>query len=129
MCPQRTKLKTKNRRRDMDQICADKLPNNIDKRIAEATQPDEDKPALGQYFCLTCDLYFCNASALSDHQRRKPHKRRLKALQEEPHTQEDADWAAGVFPTKRFRVQNDPSNPEKLPSPKISLEPSYVAVD
>uniref|UniRef100_A0A183TCQ8 C2H2-type domain-containing protein n=1 Tax=Schistocephalus solidus TaxID=70667 RepID=A0A183TCQ8_SCHSO len=78
---------------------------------------------------LPCNLYFCNESALIDHRRRKPHKRRLKALQEEPHKQEDADWAAGVFPNKRLRVQNSPSNSEDLSSIKVALEPNYVAVD
>nr|CDS30163.2 zinc finger C2H2 type [Hymenolepis microstoma] len=109
--------------------------------IKEATKIDEDKPALGQYFCLPCDKYFCDEKALQTHLKQKPHKRRLKALETEPHSQEIADWAAGVGSRKRKRettpsiahklraLCEDPQIAESLNRGEISLDESYLAVD
>lgn len=44
-------------------------------------------------FCLR--RYFVNETSLNDHAKTKIHKRRLKALQMEPYTQEEANRAAG----------------------------------
>lgn len=85
--PRGSKLKTRNRKRDIDQIYEDSKPENTSKKVQEATVLDEDKPALGQYYCLPCDKYFCDGSTLEVHKKQKPHKRRLKALEEEPHSQ------------------------------------------
>ncbi|VDO04082.1 unnamed protein product [Rodentolepis nana] len=96
-------MKTKHRTKDLDQIYNDKQPENINRCINEATKIDEDKPALGQNFCMPCDKYFCDEKALQAHLKQKPHKRRMKALETEPHSQEIADWAAGVASRKRNR--------------------------
>ncbi|KAG5448893.1 Bud site selection protein 20 [Clonorchis sinensis] len=92
-----TRYKVKNRSRDIDQIYEDVKEENIVRRIAEATEPDEDLPALGQFFCVSCNKYFINERTLLVHKTGKPHKRRLKALVEQPHTQDDADFAAGLM--------------------------------
>ena len=54
-------LKTKRFRRDVDQIVLDDmLPENTEKLL---NQPlDEEKPGLGQFYCLHCSKYF-----ISDH--------------------------------------------------------------
>ncbi|GAA50555.1 tubulin alpha [Clonorchis sinensis] len=71
------------------QIYEDVKEENIVRRIAEATEPDEDLPALGQFFCVSCNKYFINERTLLVHKTGKPHKRRLKALVEQPHTQRE----------------------------------------
>ncbi|KAA3678007.1 uncharacterized protein DEA37_0008951 [Paragonimus westermani] len=80
-----------------DLIYEDVKDENIERRIAEATQPDEDLPGLGQYFCVSCSKHFINQTTLDVHRTSKPHKRRLRALREKPHTQDDADRAAGLL--------------------------------
>ncbi|KAM3187682.1 hypothetical protein ACTXT7_001795 [Hymenolepis weldensis] len=111
--PRGSNMKIKYRTRDLDQIYKDKQPENINRRIKEATEIDEDKPALGQNYCLPCDKYFCEEKALQAHLKQKPHKRRLKALETEPHSQQIADWAAGVGPRKRKREET-PTRPDKM---------------
>ncbi|CAH8582874.1 unnamed protein product [Schistosoma bovis] len=91
------RYKVKNRTRDIDQISSDLKEENFAKRVIEATEPDEDKPGLGQFFCIFCDKYFIDQITLDLHKKQKPHKRRLKSLDEPPHTQEDADLAAGIL--------------------------------
>ncbi|VDL57643.1 unnamed protein product [Hymenolepis diminuta] len=111
--PRGSNMKIKYRTRDLDQIYEDKQPENINRRIEEATKIDEDKPALGQNYCLPCDKYFCEEKALQAHLKQKPHKRRLKALETEPHSQQIADWAAGVGPRKRKREET-PTRSDKI---------------
>lgn len=48
---------------------------------------------------MPCSRYFISSSALGDHKRTKPHKKRVKEVSgERPHNQADADWAAGMGP-------------------------------
>ncbi|KAH9500643.1 hypothetical protein Btru_077182 [Bulinus truncatus] len=90
--PLKEKYKTKRRTRDLDQIHEDlKSPESLMKQAV-----DLDKPGAAQFYCLTCAKYFINDTALKDHFKSKPHKRRLKALETEPYTQEEADRAAGM---------------------------------
>ena len=66
-------------------------------RCARRVELDEDLPAHGQHFCTSCSRYFQSEEALRDHEKTKPHKRRIKALMgARPHNQADADWAAGM---------------------------------
>ncbi|KAL6273680.1 zinc finger protein 593 [Prunus avium] len=58
--------------------------------------PDQDLPGMGQFYCLHCDRYFNNAAVRDDHFKTKRHRRRVKLLMEAPHTQLDADLAAGM---------------------------------
>ncbi|KAK9920979.1 hypothetical protein M0R45_029513 [Rubus argutus] len=58
--------------------------------------PDEDLPGMGQYYCLHCDRYFANATVRDEHFKTKRHRKKVKQLMEAPHTQLDADLAAGM---------------------------------
>ena len=53
----RANLKTRNYRRDIDQVVLDDMqPENTEKLL---NQPlDEYKPGLGQYYCVPCAKYF-----------------------------------------------------------------------
>lgn len=51
---------------------------------------------MGSFECLPCSRYFANELALATHVRGKPHKRRLKTLEEAPYTVEESYRAAGV---------------------------------
>ena len=54
-------------------------------------------PGHGKHYCTPCAKYFVNARSLSDHEKTKPHKRRIKLLAgAQPHNQVDADWAGGM---------------------------------
>ncbi|KAK9805918.1 hypothetical protein WJX73_004911 [Symbiochloris irregularis] len=60
---------------------------------------DDELPAHGQHYCTPCSRYFVNEFALLTHDASKPHKRRVKLLQDTdnpPHTQRAADAAAGM---------------------------------
>ncbi|KAI3826175.1 hypothetical protein L1987_00220 [Smallanthus sonchifolius] len=58
---------------------------------------DEDLPGMGQYYCLHCDRYFANVAVRDEHFKTKRHKKRLKTMAgPAPHTQLDADLAAGM---------------------------------
>lgn len=50
---------------------------------------------MAQHGCLACSRYFATPVALETHLTGKPHKRRLKILQEEPYTIEESLRAAG----------------------------------
>lgn len=56
---------------------------------------DLEKPGFAQNYCLHCAKYFINLRALEDHFKTKVHKRRMKALEAEPFTQEESYLAAG----------------------------------
>jgi bud site selection protein 20 len=59
-------------------------------------------PGQGKHYCVSCARYFIGRDALATHQRSKPHKRRLKELLslkqqgKKPHSQADAERAAGM---------------------------------
>ncbi|KAH6825392.1 zinc finger family protein [Perilla frutescens var. hirtella] len=58
---------------------------------------DEDLPGMGQYYCLHCDRYFANVAVRDDHFKTKRHRKRVKIMMgPAPHTQLDADLAAGM---------------------------------
>jgi hypothetical protein len=67
-------------------------------RARRRTEHDEDTPGFGKFYCIPCAKYCQNATALADHEKSKPHKRRLKMLMTtaRPHNQLDADKAAGL---------------------------------
>ncbi|OXU26429.1 hypothetical protein TSAR_013806 [Trichomalopsis sarcophagae] len=84
-------------------IDADLKEENAIKLINQ--EVDFDKPGAAQNYCIHCARYFVDQKALHDHFKTKVHKRRLKALEEEPYTVEDSERAAGkgnfVQPKKR----------------------------
>lgn len=57
---------------------------------------DIEKPGAAQFYCIHCARYFIDNHALQEHFRTKVHKRRLKALELEPHTIEDSERAGGL---------------------------------
>ncbi|KAM0949669.1 putative transcription factor C2H2 family [Dioscorea sansibarensis] len=70
------------------------------KDILSSEKPlpvDEDLPGMGQFYCLHCDRYFANIEIRDEHFRSKRHKKRMKLMNgPAPHTQLDADLAAGM---------------------------------
>lgn len=69
--------KTKRRTKDVDQIYTEMEPQNIERTKREATKWDEDKPGLGQFYCISCAKYFINSDAMDAHVKTKPHKKRF----------------------------------------------------
>ncbi|MEW5319986.1 MAG: hypothetical protein WDW38_011094 [Sanguina aurantia] len=59
---------------------------------------DEDVPGYGKFYCVPCSRYFQSQVAHDDHDKTRPHKRRLKLLTTtaRPHNQQDADIASGM---------------------------------
>ncbi|KAI8380813.1 hypothetical protein BD560DRAFT_323812, partial [Blakeslea trispora] len=57
---------------------------------------DTDLPGLGQFYCVECARHFISENHLTEHLKSKLHKRRVKKLEDEPYTQEEADRAAGI---------------------------------
>ncbi|KAJ8623628.1 hypothetical protein MRB53_032158 [Persea americana] len=58
---------------------------------------DEDLPGMGQFYCLHCDRYFAKVSVRDQHFQTKKHKKRVKQMMgPAPHTQLDAELAAGM---------------------------------
>eukprot|EP00827_Trimyema_finlayi_P001991 TRINITY_DN1937_c0_g1_i1.p2 TRINITY_DN1937_c0_g1~~TRINITY_DN1937_c0_g1_i1.p2 ORF type:complete len:141 (+),score=52.00 TRINITY_DN1937_c0_g1_i1:33-425(+) len=80
--------KTKHYSRDIDQIYEDIKPEN--SKNYENLPFEEDKPGFGQFYCIPCAKHFINERALSDHQKEKTHKVRVKKLKEKPYTIEES---------------------------------------
>ncbi|CAN4117114.1 unnamed protein product [Withania somnifera] len=58
---------------------------------------DEDLPGMGQYYCIHCDRYFANVGVRDEHFKTKKHRKRVKMMMgPKPHTQLDAELAAGM---------------------------------
>ncbi|KAL1935736.1 hypothetical protein VTP01DRAFT_4876 [Rhizomucor pusillus] len=86
--------RTRNYKRDLDQVHEDIKPENAEKLKNQPLDPD--LPGLGQNYCVECARHFISPDALIEHVRGKYHKKRLKLLKEEPYTQAEADAAAGL---------------------------------
>ncbi|KKA27190.1 hypothetical protein TD95_002113 [Thielaviopsis punctulata] len=91
----RTITKTRRKTRDIDQIKADMLSA---KHLAQfmSTKAAEDLPGLGRHYCVECAKWFETEVSLVGHRKGKPHRRRVKALAEEPYTQKEAEAAVGI---------------------------------
>ncbi|KAJ5814659.1 Zinc finger protein bud20 [Penicillium riverlandense] len=61
----------------------------------KATKDAEDLPGLGRHFCVECSKWFESEYNLKAHTKGKNHKRRLRLLREEPHSQKIAEAAVG----------------------------------
>merc|ERR1712096_222194 len=90
-------------KRDIDQIILhDMIAENTSKLL---TQPiNEDKPGLGQHYCVPCARYFISQAGLHTHLKSKQHKKRFKVVTtEKPYTIEEAERAGGLWkpPTKK----------------------------
>ena len=88
--------KQKRYTRDIDQIVfTDMLPEETKKLLDQKC--DEDKPGLGQFYCVTCARYFISSTAQSQHLKTKEHKKRFKQCTTvEPYTIEESLRAAGM---------------------------------
>ncbi|EXJ90010.1 hypothetical protein A1O3_03078 [Capronia epimyces CBS 606.96] len=89
------RIKTKRRTRDLDQVKADlKSPKHLSQH--QNAKASEDLPALGAFYCIECAKYFSDSHNLNEHRRGKIHKRRVRMLKEEAHTQQLAEAAVGL---------------------------------
>eukprot|EP00193_Tetraselmis_chui_P000234 CAMPEP_0177760912 /NCGR_PEP_ID=MMETSP0491_2-20121128/5523_1 /TAXON_ID=63592 /ORGANISM="Tetraselmis chuii, Strain PLY429" /LENGTH=139 /DNA_ID=CAMNT_0019276849 /DNA_START=313 /DNA_END=728 /DNA_ORIENTATION=+ len=58
---------------------------------------DEDLPAHGQHYCISCSRYFVSNDALVKHCGTKSHKKRVKVLLgDKPHSKLDAELAGNM---------------------------------
>lgn len=91
----KSKSKTRRLTRSIDQIKADlTTPKHLTQY--KATKAAEDLPALGEFYCVECAKWFESEHNLLGHRASKVHKKRVKQLKEEAHTQQTADAAVGL---------------------------------
>ncbi|KAF1824797.1 uncharacterized protein K489DRAFT_387009 [Dissoconium aciculare CBS 342.82] len=87
--------KTRRHTRDLDQIHSDiNVPKHLEKFVA--TKAREELPGFGQFYCTPCAKWFESDLNFGKHEKGKPHRRRVKLLQEEPYSQKEAEAAAGL---------------------------------
>ena len=86
---------------------------------------DLEKPGFAQFYCLHCAKYFIDDQAMQSHFKTKVHKRRLKALEDEPYTIEESERAGGLgnykAPKKRTII-TQPSKTELAAGKKVKIE-------
>ena len=83
--------------RDIDQIVLDDCKPEETHKLKNQ-KPDEDKPGLGQNYCVPCARHFVTDSVLGLHKKTKEHKKRFKVLTKEmPYTHEESQKAAGMY--------------------------------
>lgn len=86
---------------------------------------DLDKPGFAQFYCIHCAKYFVNDHSIQAHFRTKVHKRRLKALELEPYSLEEAQRAAGHGNFKKAEkriIETQPSKEELAKGKKVKVE-------
>lgn len=83
---------------------------------------DFEKPGFAQNYCIHCAKYFIDEQAMKDHFRTKVHKRRLKALEDEPYSVEEAERAAGHGNYVAHKKRKMETQPEKGEDRKLVLE-------
>lgn len=81
--------------RDLDLIRSD-LRSTKHLTQHKESNAAEDLPALGQHYCIECAKWFEGEYNLAAHRRGKNHKRRVRMLKEEAHSQKAADAAVGL---------------------------------
>eukprot|EP00405_Crypthecodinium_cohnii_P002881 CAMPEP_0194748444 /NCGR_PEP_ID=MMETSP0323_2-20130528/2570_1 /TAXON_ID=2866 ORGANISM="Crypthecodinium cohnii, Strain Seligo" /NCGR_SAMPLE_ID=MMETSP0323_2 /ASSEMBLY_ACC=CAM_ASM_000346 /LENGTH=119 /DNA_ID=CAMNT_0039662679 /DNA_START=57 /DNA_END=416 /DNA_ORIENTATION=+ len=87
-------IATKKRTKDIDQVHDDlKVPEKFKPGVLER---DEDLPGMGQFYCIACARFFQTAEIKAVHEKSKLHKRRMQKAKDTPHTQRDAEMAAGM---------------------------------
>ncbi|OAV96535.1 hypothetical protein PTTG_00982 [Puccinia triticina 1-1 BBBD Race 1] len=122
--------KTKRYTRDLDQIALDmelaqairsvKPPKSgpesffvVPQNFGSTSHPtvtgdvDEDTSGCGQFPCVECARFFVDSRSLTEHQRGKVHKRRVKELAAGPYSLEEAMRAAGLGTDNRQRPAPD----------------------
>ena len=81
--------------RGLDEVHAD-LASKKHLQQHKDTHAPEDLPGFGQWYCVECAKWFESEPNLVSHAKGKTHKRRVKALKEEPYTQKEAEAAVGL---------------------------------
>jgi len=98
-----TRTKTRRRLRDLDQISEDlRSPKHLAQH--KSTKAAEDLPGLGQFYCIECAKWFESEHSMVTHRKGSTHKRRVKALKDEPYTQKEAEAAIGLRPDNGPRL-------------------------
>ncbi|VDN55922.1 unnamed protein product [Dracunculus medinensis] len=82
----------KRKGKDFDEIASDLREGKRTK----FSQLDADLPGDGQFYCIECSRYFIDEATIIKHKNSKIHRRRVKALMEEPYSQREAERAAGL---------------------------------
>ncbi|BCR83122.1 putative C2H2 finger domain protein [Aspergillus chevalieri] len=89
------RVKTKRLTRGYDQVREDlESPKHLAQY--KATKDADDLPGLGKHYCVECAKWFESEYNLVAHTKGKNHKRRLRLLREDPHTQKMAEAAVGL---------------------------------
>lgn len=110
-----TRTKTRRRLRDLDQISADlRSPKHLAQH--KSLKAPEDLPGLGQYYCVECAKWFESEYSQLTHLKGSAHKRRVKALKDEPYTQKEAEAAIGL------RTDNGPRQAAKDDTQSMEVE-------
>ncbi|EXJ94645.1 hypothetical protein A1O1_03041 [Capronia coronata CBS 617.96] len=92
-------------RSDLDQVKADlKSPRHLSQH--KSSKAAEDLPGLGAFYCIECAKYFSDSHNLNEHRRGKIHKRRVRMLKEEAHSQKLAEAAVGLGTDNGLRERN-----------------------
>ncbi|PMD42416.1 hypothetical protein L207DRAFT_424929 [Hyaloscypha variabilis F] len=101
--------------RDLDQISEDiRSPKHLEQhKISKAA---EDLPGLGQFYCVECAKWFESEHSLVTHRKGSTHKRRVKALKDEPYTQKEAEAAIGL------RTDNGPRQAAKENTTDVEID-------
>jgi len=81
--------------RDLDQVKAD-IASLKHLSQYQATKAAEDLPGLGEHYCVECAKWFEGEHNLVAHKKGKNHKRRVRVLKEEAHSQKAAEAAVGL---------------------------------
>ncbi|KAF8458231.1 hypothetical protein BDZ91DRAFT_743305 [Kalaharituber pfeilii] len=113
--------KTKRRARDIDQVHSD-LRNPRQLVQHKALIPDEDRPGLGQFYCIECAKYFESQHSMDHHLTGKRHKRRVRLLKETPYVQAEADAAAGIGVMTFITAQRNAKLEEELGGREMEVE-------
>lgn len=91
----KSKSKTRRHTRDLDQVHADTRSKRHLQEYTDTKLP-EDLPGFGQWYCTACAKWFESETNFVKHEKAKPHKRRLRQLEEEPYSQKEAEAAVGL---------------------------------
>lgn len=65
-------------------------------RISKDKYKGEDVTGGGEFWCVPCSRPFISEAVMKEHERGKPHKKRIKEVAEEQYTQKEADAGAGM---------------------------------
>ena len=88
--------------RGLDQVKKDLAdPKHLTRYTS--TKEAEDLPGLGEFYCIECAKWFEGNHNLASHRKGKNHKRRVKELKADAHSQKVADAAVGLGSDEKLR--------------------------